>query len=89
MQPVLADQIADMWSDIQGTLQLLLRAARLVDAGATDANFALFASKADVAATATRMTQVALEFGCADNSKITRLIRDTKGTQGLRRSHAK
>jgi alkylation response protein AidB-like acyl-CoA dehydrogenase len=81
-QPVLADQIASMWIDLQSTRQLVYHAARLGDAGSSDASLALFASKVDVAGTATRVTQAALELsggrGYADNSKITRLLRDAQ-----------
>jgi isovaleryl-CoA dehydrogenase len=81
-QPVLADQIANMWIDLQSTRQLVHHAARQGDAGASDAALALFASKADVALTATKVTQAALELcggrGYAENSKITRLLRDAQ-----------
>jgi isovaleryl-CoA dehydrogenase len=81
-QPVLADQVANMWIDLQSTRQLIHYAARQGDAGAPDAALALFASKADVAVMATKVTQAALELsggrGYAENSKITRLIRDAQ-----------
>ena len=81
-QPVLADQVATMWIDLQSTRQLVYHAARLGDAGSPDASLALFASKVDVAGTATRVTQAALELsggrGYAENSKITRLLRDAQ-----------
>ena len=83
-QPVLADQIADMWIAIQRTRQLVHHAARMADDGDPEASLAIFACKADVAATATRVTQSALELsggrGYADNSKIARLLRDAQAS---------
>ena len=80
--PVLSDQVAGMWIDLQSTRQLVHHAARQGDVGAQDASFAIFASKADVAATVTKVTQAALELsggrGYAENSKMTRLIRDAQ-----------
>lgn len=80
--PILADQVADMWITVESTRQLVHHAARQADAGEPEAALALFASKADVAATATKVTQAALELsggrGYADNSQITRLVRDAQ-----------
>lgn len=80
--PIVADQVADMWISIESTRQLVHHAARQADAGAPEAALALFASKADVAVTATKVTQAALELsggrGYGANSRITRLIRDAQ-----------
>jgi isovaleryl-CoA dehydrogenase len=80
--PALSDQIADMWIAIERTRQLIHHAARQGDAGDEGASLALFASKADVASTATSVTQAALELGggraYAENSHIARLLRDAQ-----------
>lgn len=81
-QPVLADQVAQMWIAVERTRQLVHHAARRFDAGEPDASPALFAAKADVAETAVRVTQAALELGggrgYGANSRIARLIRDAQ-----------
>lgn len=80
--PQLADSVAEMWIAVESTRQLVHHAARQGDSSAPDAALALFASKADVAVTATKVTQMALELtggrGYSENSRVTRLIRDAQ-----------
>ena len=58
--PVLSHQVAQMWTSIQRTRQLVHHAARLGDAGAPETQLALFAAKADVAEMVTSVTQQAM-----------------------------
>lgn len=57
--PVLWPDVANAWTELEATRQLIQHAARLGDAGAPDASLALFAAKAKVAKTCTRITDTA------------------------------
>ena len=78
--PALGHQVAEMWTSIQRTRQLVHHAARLGDAGAAETPLALFAAKIDVAEMVTSATQQALMLsggrGYAKSSAVTRLMRD-------------
>lgn len=82
--PVLSHQVAEMWTSIQRTRQLIHHAARLGDAGDPDAPLALFAAKADVAEMVTSVTQQAMVLGggrgYGQNSTIGRLLRDAQAS---------
>nr|MDP8995229.1 acyl-CoA dehydrogenase family protein [Pseudomonadota bacterium] len=82
--PALHHQVAEMWTALQRTRQLVLHAARLGDAGEPTAALALFAAKADVAETVTFVTQQAMILGggraYGDNSNIARLLRDAQAS---------
>jgi alkylation response protein AidB-like acyl-CoA dehydrogenase len=82
--PVLSHSVAEMWTAIQRTRQLVHHAARLGDAGAPDAALALFAAKADVAEMVTAVTQQALVLsggrGYGPNSAVARLLRDAQAS---------
>jgi alkylation response protein AidB-like acyl-CoA dehydrogenase len=80
--PVLWHQIAEAWTEVEATRQLVRNAAREADAGTTDAALGLFAAKARVAQTVTSVTETAMILmggrGYAENSRITRLHRDAR-----------
>lgn len=79
---VLSDQVADMWTSVQRTRQLVHHAASLADAGSPDAQVALFASKMDVAECVVAVTNAAMMLaggrGYRDGHKISRLLRDAQ-----------
>lgn len=81
-QPVLAQQVAEMWIQVERNRQLVRHAAKLGDTGDPNAALALFASKADVAETVTAVTQLAMVLsggrGYGESSQIGRLIRDAQ-----------
>lgn len=78
--PVLAHQVANMWTSIQRTRQLVHHAARLGDAGAAETPLAIFAAKIDVAEMVTAVTQEAMMLsggrGYDQSSPVARLMRD-------------
>ena len=80
--PVLHHQVAEMWIALERTRQLVRHAARLGDSGDPGAPVALFAAKADVADTATFVTQQAMMLGggraYGENSDMARLMRDAQ-----------
>jgi alkylation response protein AidB-like acyl-CoA dehydrogenase len=80
--PVLWHQVAEAWTEIESTRQLIHHAAREFDAGVQTAPLALFAAKAKVAQTATEVTETAMVLtggrGYADNGLIARLHRDAR-----------
>ena len=80
--PVLWNEIAEAWTEVQATRQLIRYAARQFDAGAPDATLSLFAAKARVAKTATSVTETALILmggrAYGENSLIARLHRDAR-----------
>jgi isovaleryl-CoA dehydrogenase len=80
--PVLWHEVAEAWTEVQATRQLIRHAARQFDAGVEGAALALFAAKARVAKTVTSVTETALILmggrGYAENSLITRLHRDAR-----------
>ncbi len=80
--PVLWGEVAEAWTEVQSTRQLIRYAARLFDAGSTEAPLALFAAKARVAQTANSVTDAAMILmggrAYADNSTIARLHRDAR-----------
>lgn len=80
--PVLAQQLADMWIQVERTRQLVHHAARLGDSGDPRAPLALFASKADVAEMVASVTQLAMMLsggrGYGANSQLGRLMRDAQ-----------
>lgn len=80
--PVLWHEIAEAWTDVEATRQLVRHAARLGDAGAEGAPRALFAAKARVAKTVNTVTETAMVLmggrGYAENGLIARLHRDAR-----------
>jgi alkylation response protein AidB-like acyl-CoA dehydrogenase len=80
--PVLWHQVAEAWTEIEATRQLIHHAARQADAGVENAPLALFSAKAKVAETAASVTETAMMLmggrGYAENSKIARLHRDAR-----------
>jgi isovaleryl-CoA dehydrogenase len=79
---VLWHEVADAWTEIQATRQLVHHAGRQFDAGAEGAQLALFAAKARVAKTANIITDAAMVLmggrGYTEDSPITRLHRDAR-----------
>jgi isovaleryl-CoA dehydrogenase len=79
---VLSHQVAEMWTAIERSRQLVHHAARLGDAGAPDAQRALFAAKIDVADTVVAVTNLAMMMsggrGYQENNLIARLLRDAQ-----------
>lgn len=82
--PVLAHQVAEMWTSIERTRQLVHHAARLGDAGAAETPRALFAAKIDVAEMVTTVTQQALMLsggkGFGKTGAVGRLLRDAQAS---------
>lgn len=80
--PVLWHEIADAWTEVEATRQLIHHAARRADAGEPDASLALFAAKAKVARTCTAVTDIAMALtggrGYAENSSLARMHRDAR-----------
>lgn len=80
--PVLWHDVAEAWTEVEATRQLIHHAARLADAGDPGAPLALFAAKAKVAKTATAVTEAAMILsggrGYAENSLVGRLHRDAR-----------
>lgn len=80
--PVLWHQVAEAWTELAATRQLVRSAARAADAGEPDAALALFAAKSRVAHTVTSVTEAAMILsggrGYAENSQIARLHRDAR-----------
>ncbi|WP_075293284.1 acyl-CoA dehydrogenase family protein [Pararhizobium arenae] len=80
--PALWHQVAEAWTDVEATRQLVRSAASNADAGAPDAALGLFAAKSRVAQTVTSVTETAMILmggrGYADKSRITRLHRDAR-----------
>jgi alkylation response protein AidB-like acyl-CoA dehydrogenase len=78
----LSDEVADMWTRTERARQLVHHAARLGDAGAPNAQAALFAAKLDVAETAIAVTNKAMMLaggrGYQENSALARLLRDAQ-----------
>jgi isovaleryl-CoA dehydrogenase len=77
-------RLAELWIAVERTRRLVYQAARLLDEGADDAALALFASKADVAATVVEVTNEALTLagGIAyrANGALTRHLRDARAS---------
>jgi alkylation response protein AidB-like acyl-CoA dehydrogenase len=80
--PVLWHQVAEAWTEVEATRQLIRSAARAADAGAPDAALGLFAAKSRVAHTVTSVTETAMMLAggraYAENSQIARLHRDAR-----------
>lgn len=80
--PVLSNEVADMWVTVERTRQLVQHAARLVDAGAREAAAAVFAAKLEVAESAVAVTNAAMQLaggrGYQANGRIARLLRDAQ-----------
>lgn len=80
--PVLWHDVAEAWIEIEATRRLIHHAARLADAGATEAPLALFAAKTKVAQTVTAVTETAMILmggrGYGENSDVGRLHRDAR-----------
>jgi alkylation response protein AidB-like acyl-CoA dehydrogenase len=80
--PVLSQQLADMWIQVERTRQLVHHAARLGDSADPTAPLALFAAKADVAEMVASVTQLAMILsggrGYGRNSHLGRLMRDAQ-----------
>ncbi len=82
--PILQHELAGMWVAVEKTRALVYEAARLGDAGDVDALPAILMSKADVAETATRVTNDAMTLcgGMAyrENAHLARLLRDARAS---------
>ncbi|WP_165187887.1 acyl-CoA dehydrogenase family protein [Caulobacter soli] len=80
--PILWHEVAEAWTEVESTRQLVRHAARLGDAGAEGAAQALFAAKARVAKTVNAVTETAMILmggrGYAENSQVARLHRDAR-----------
>ena len=80
--PTLWPEVAEAWTEVQATRQLIRYAARQYDARAGDAQLALFAAKARVAKTVNAVTDTAMVLmggrAYADNSRVARLHRDAR-----------
>ena len=77
-----AHRLGEVWAGVERTRQLLHHAARLGDAGDPAARAALFASKAEVADTATWVVNEAMTLtggrAYASNSVLARALRDVR-----------
>jgi isovaleryl-CoA dehydrogenase len=82
--PVLADQVADMWRMIERSRALMRHAATLGDQGSAEAPPALFAAKIEIAETATQVTNLAMSLlggrGYQQNGAMGRLMRDAQAS---------
>jgi isovaleryl-CoA dehydrogenase len=82
--PVLWHEVAEMWTAIERTRQLIHHAARLGDIGDPSTALSLFAAKADVAEMTTGVTQKAMTLsggrGYGQNSRIAMLMRDAQAS---------
>jgi alkylation response protein AidB-like acyl-CoA dehydrogenase len=82
--PVLAQQVAEMWMELERTRHLMRHAAKLADRGDPAAQLALFAAKADVASMVTSVTQTAVVLsggrGYSEHSCVSRLMRDAQAS---------
>ena len=78
----LTERVAEMWTMIERSRQLLRHAARLGDEGSPDAPKALFAAKADIADAAVSVTNTAMTLlggrGYRENGTLARLMRDAQ-----------
>lgn len=78
----LTERIAEMWTVIERSRQLLHRAAQLGDEGSPEATKALFAAKIDIADTAVSVTNTAMTLlggrGYRDSGTFARLMRDAQ-----------
>lgn len=83
--PVLADDVAEMWIAVARARELLHRAARLGDANLSEARPALFASKVDVAEAAVTVTNKAMSLAGGRayqaNGQLARLLRDARAVE--------
>ncbi|HVI31010.1 acyl-CoA dehydrogenase family protein [Phenylobacterium sp.] len=81
-QPLLVEQIADLWRLVARTRQFVAHAAGLWDAGAPGANAALFAAKVDVAEACVSAANSAMMLlggrGYEEHGKAGRLLRDAQ-----------
>jgi alkylation response protein AidB-like acyl-CoA dehydrogenase len=79
---LLQHQLADMWTRVERSRQLIYHAARLGDAGDPQASQAIMASKADIAETAVSVTNDAMTLSGGRayeaNSWLARLLRDAR-----------
>jgi alkylation response protein AidB-like acyl-CoA dehydrogenase len=80
--PLLWRDVAEAWTEIEATRQLVHHAARQVDDGDAAAPLSLFAAKAKVGEMADAVTEIALRLaggrGYASRGKISRLHRDAR-----------
>lgn len=80
--PILWHEVAEAWTEVEATRQLVRYAARLGDAGDEGAPRALFAAKARVAKTVNAVTDTAMILlggrGYSENSQVARLHRDAR-----------
>ena len=80
--PAIVEQIADMWTRVERSRQLLHQAARLGDEASPDAANAMFASKIEVADAAVAVTNSAMMLlggrGYGEGGAISRLLRDAQ-----------
>jgi isovaleryl-CoA dehydrogenase len=78
----LSDQVGEIWAAIARTRQLVHHAARLGDAGSSQASIALFAAKIEVAQTVVAVTNSAMMLagglGYQENDRLARLLRDAQ-----------
>lgn len=80
--PVLAAQLADLWTSVERSRRLVRHAAELWDAGDPAAPNSLYAAKIDVAETAVAVTNGAMILlggrGYQQNGHLGRLLRDAQ-----------
>lgn len=83
-QPLLVEQVADLWRAVGRTRQFVAHAAALWDAGAPDANAALFAAKIEVAEACVYATNTTMSLlggrGFEAHGKAGRLMRDAQAS---------
>lgn len=80
--PVLWQDVARSWSELEATRHLVQHAARLADANRPEAMMALLAAKSKVARTCTEVTDAAMALmggrGYGERSVVGRMLRDTR-----------
>jgi isovaleryl-CoA dehydrogenase len=81
---VMQIRVAELWAEVTKTRLLIHHAARLGDLGDPDALVPLLTSKAEVAATATRVTDEVMTLvggiGYGENSTLSRALRDARAS---------
>lgn len=80
--PAIVEQVAEMWTKVEGARRLLQHAAQAGDAGTEGASSSIFASKIDVAETAVSVTNAAMALlggrGFQADGQMSRLLRDAQ-----------
>ncbi|HEX5951552.1 MAG TPA: acyl-CoA dehydrogenase family protein [Rhodanobacteraceae bacterium] len=84
-QPVLWQDVASAWTEVEATRRLVRHAARIADAGDPEATQALLAAKAKVAKIVNQVTDTAMALlggrGYGENSAVARMHRDARAAQ--------